>query len=453
MKQTVFTRLLAVLLLVAMLLCSLAACNDDEGNDKDDKKDEKVTEKNAEHVDYVSELKLDMDSDSVKQEASVHIYIDGDTTHFKVPTSVVPEGILKARYISINTPESTGRIEPWGKKASNFTREKLSEATSIILESDNGVWNADSTGGRYLVWVWYKTAEMDEYRNLNLEILQNGLAIASNSNQNRYGEICMKAIDQAKNEKLYVYSTEKDPDFHYGAAQEITLKELRTNIKSYNGTKVAFEGVISAIYDGSFYVEALDEETKTYQGISVYYETAGLPGVAMENIATGNLVRVVGSVTYFEPGDIWQVSGITYAPRKPDDPSNFKLISKGHTPAYTLTSAVDFATKKVNVTVMDGETETEKSVDYAEMVLDTSISMKGLTVTKAKVNKNNEITLTCTSEGATISVFLGAMKDAEGNAITTDTFSGKTIDVKGIVDKYYENYQIRVLTVDDITVN
>ena len=443
MKQTVFTRLLAVLLLAAMLLCSLVACNNGNNDETDEPK----------HVDYASELKLDMNSDSVKQEATVHIYIDGDTTHFKVPTSVMPEGIIKARYISINTPESTGRIEPWGKAASNFTKSKLKDATSIILESDTGSWNADSTGGRYLVWVWYKTADMTDYRNLNVEILQNGLALASNSAQNRYGDTCMKAIDQAKSEKLYVYSADKDPDFHYGAAQELTLKELRANITSYNGSKVAFEGVISAVSEGSFYVEEFDEENAMYQGISVYYETAGLPGAAMENIGIGNRVRVVGSVTYFEPGDIWQVSGLTYSLMKPDDPANFKLISKGHTPAFTLTSPVDFTTKKINVTITEGEEETVKSIDYAAMALDTSISMKNLSVTDTKANANGEVTLYCTSEGVKITFFLGKLIDADGNVVTADTYKGKTIDAKGIVDKYYEKYQIRVMSASDITVH
>ena len=248
MKHKFGIRTLAMLALVTLLLCSFVACGPKE----------EIPEE-PEHVDYAAELKLDMNSSTVKQEVSVHIYIDGDTTHFNVPESVMEGGILKARYLSINTPESTGRIEPWGKAASNFTKEKLKNATSIIIESDDENWNADSTGGRYLVWVWYKTADMTDYRNLNLEILQNGLAIASNSAQNRYGDICVKAIDQAKAEKLYVYSTDKDPDFHYGAAEEMTLKELRSNITSYEGTKVAFEGVISAIYDGSFYVEEYDE--------------------------------------------------------------------------------------------------------------------------------------------------------------------------------------------------
>lgn len=445
MMHTKIARILATALLATTLLCSVVACGD-----------KKTDEKTPEHVDYASDLKLDMSSDTVKQEATVHIYIDGDTTHFNVPTSVMDTGILKARYLGINTPESTGRIEPWGKVASNFTKEKLKNATSIILESDNGTWNADSTGGRYLVWVWYKTAEMTDYRNLNVEILQNGLAIASNSAQNRYGDICVKAIDQAKTEKLYVYSADQDPNFHYGAAQELTLKELRTHITSYEGLKVAFEGVIAAIYDGSFYVEEYDDETAMCQGVSVYYQTGGLPGLALENIQLGNRVRVVGSVTYFEAGDVWQVSGLTYSLMKPDDPSNFQLISSGHTPTYKLTELSDFYNKKIELVVKveeNGEmVEKAKTFSYAELALDTSISMDNLVVTATKVNQNNEVTLTCVKDGAKIKIFLGLLYDADGNRVTDQTYANKTINVKGLVDKYYENYQIRVLSTSDITI-
>ena len=444
MKRTIITRVLSVLLLATMLI-GLVAC-------QDKKKEENNT---PVHVDYAGELKLDMSSNTLKQEVDVHIYIDGDTTHFNVPKSLLEEGVIKARYLAINTPESTGRIEPWGKKASDFTKERLKNATSIIIESDDDKLNADSTGNRYMLWIWYKTDEMSDYRNLNVEILQNGLAIASNSAQNRYGETCMKAIEQAKAEKLYVYSTDKDPEFHYGAAEEMTLKQLRTHITSYGQKKVAFEGVISAIYDGSFYVEEYDPETQMCYGVSVYYQTAGLPGKALDNIGLGNRVRVVGAVTYFEAGDIWQVSGLSYSLMRPNDPSNFTLISQGHTPAYTLTTPSDFMTKKVDVMITskteDGEeVETLKRFDYAELALDTSIEMHGLDVVDSRTNSNGEVTLYCTANGIKIQVFLGLLYDTAGNPVFAGDFMDETINVKGIVDKYYDDYQIRVLTYGDI---
>ena len=124
--------------------------------------------------DYAASVKLDMSSETAKQEVTVKQFVDGDTTHFHVPSSVFSTGVLKARYAAINTPESTGKIEEYGKKAAAFTKEKLSAATSIIVESETAEWNPDSTGSRFLVWIWYKTADSGDYRNLNIEILQYG---------------------------------------------------------------------------------------------------------------------------------------------------------------------------------------------------------------------------------------------------------------------------------------
>ena len=60
------------------------------------------TETPLDPVDYVSGLKLDMNSETLKVEATVKMYIDGDTTHFYVPATVSSTGVLKARYIGIN---------------------------------------------------------------------------------------------------------------------------------------------------------------------------------------------------------------------------------------------------------------------------------------------------------------------------------------------------------------
>ena len=147
---------------------------------------------------YSDQVKLDQSStDTKKMEVTVKSFIDGDTTHFNVPTSFNDQGVLKARYLGVNTPESTGKLEEWGKKAAKFTKGRLSSATSIILETDGDTWEVDSTGERYLVWVWYKTPENNDYVNLNLELLQYGLAVGSKAGSTRYGETCTAAINQA----------------------------------------------------------------------------------------------------------------------------------------------------------------------------------------------------------------------------------------------------------------
>ena len=279
----IFQKLFALMLVLCITLTVFISCN--------------PKPEEPEFIDYASTLKLDMNTDSLKTEATVKGYIDGDTTHFYVSRDVTEDGILKARYLAINTPESTGRIEPWGKAAAKFTRSKLETAVSIILESDDAKWNIDSTGERHLVWVWYKTSEDGEYRNLNLDILQAGYDIASNAAPNRYGELATTIIAQAIAPDLYVYSDEKDPNFPYGEAVEVTLKELRQNIAEYDGMLVAFDGVITMDDSGSILVESYDEETDMYYGMTIYYGTSGLNSAGMKLLKIGNELRIVGVVS------------------------------------------------------------------------------------------------------------------------------------------------------------
>ncbi len=442
-----------LLLVLSMIMGCLIGCQ--ETPDKPP-----VGNELPEWVDYVSQVKLDMNSPTAKVQLlpkDIKQHIDGDTTHFNVPASISANGVLKARYLAVNTPESTGTIEEWGKKASNFTKEKLKSAVSIVVESDTATWNYDSTGDRRLVWVWYKTSESGEYINLNLQLLQEGLAIASNSANNIYGEYCMKAINQAQTYKLYVYSDEKDPDFYYGEAQELTIKELRINAEKYAGTRVAFEGVVvKNSGDNGLYVEAYDEETGMYNGIYIYY---GFSFNHLNLVKPGNKVRIVGSMQFYEAGGTYQIADLKYDLMDPTNPNNIQKLGEGFSGAYPEVSPETFATGKVSVTVIneDGEEEV-KEVSYAQMALSASISMKGLEVTSVYTTNNGgdsdgAMTLTCQAGGQKISVRTSVLKDENGNLVTKDYFEGKTIDVKGTVDYYNGGYQIEITSLNDVTIH
>ncbi len=441
---------ISIILLLCLTITLLGGC--DTTNTETPDNNSETESGNIEVVDYAASVKLDDSSTSAKVEVTVKTFIDGDTTHFNVPTDVMSTGVLKARYLGINTPESTGKIEEWGKKASNFTKEKLSSATSIIIESDDANWNADSTGDRYLVWVWYKTADSEEYRNLNIEILQEGLAIASNSANNSYGSTCMKAIDQAKAQKLNVHSGQQDPDFYYGDIIEVTLKELRTNPEEYRNKKVAFTGVVST-NDGSnsVYVESYDAETEIYYGFSIYYGY-NLSGKGLEVLNVGNEVRIVGSVQYYEAGGTWQISDVTYRQMKPNDPNNIQALSTGHSAAYVPTKADIFLNKKIELVVNDEK----QTFDYAQLALGTSISMENLKVvdiyTTTTEASNGAMTLTCEVDGVEVDVRTVVLFDENGEKLTADDFMGKTIDVKGIIDYFSGDYQIKVFSAKNIIV-
>lgn len=400
----------------------------------------------SESIDYAASVKPS-GADTAKQEVTVKSFVDGDTVHFLVPESIMPSGVLKARFIGIDTPESTGKIEEYGKAASEFTKEKLSRAHSIMIESDDGNWDFDSTGGRYLVWVWYKAEKAGEYRNLNIELLQNGLARAYSSANNRYGSACTAAINQAKANKLNIYSGQKDPDFYYGDAVELTLKELRCGIEGYNGKKVAFEGVITINSGNGVFIEDYDAETDRYYGISAYYGY-GLSGAGLDILSVGNRARIVGTVQYYEAGGCYQVSGLSYRQMKPDDPNNLQKLSEGNAAGYVSISADDFASAMVSIETEAGAAEYKLS----DIAMNTTVEMDGLTVQSVYVAENGCATLTCAAGNAEVTVRLEPLK-VNGEAFDPNTLSGKTIDVRAAVDMYDNAPQLHVFTAEGISIH
>ncbi|MDY3850893.1 MAG: thermonuclease family protein [Bullifex sp.] len=425
MRIPELTKRFTLTLLVLLILSSCATVQEEASAD--------------EHTDYASALSFSMGSETVKCAVTVRTFIDGDTTHFSVPSEVIPDGVLKARFLAVNTPESTGKIEEWGKRAALYTKEKLSGAESIWIESDTSSWNLDSTGDRHLVWVWYRTGTDEEYRCLNLELLQEGLALPSSSANNRYGSYCMAAIDQAKREKLCVWSGEKDPDFFYGDAVELTLAELRAHIADYNGVKVAFEGNITINSGNTVYSEDVDPETGCVFAIPVYYGFS-MNGSGLDILSVGNRVRIVGTVQYYEGGESWQVSGLKYRQMRPDDPSNIKLVRKGVDPVWRDVSLEELLTEEVSVGD-DGVT-----LPLSQAVLASTVTVRDLLVNDTYVS-GDVLTLVCTSGDFETEIRV------EARGVSEADLKGRTVSVKGIADSWKGKLQIKVFRAEDLSVN
>lgn len=488
------SKLLIILVILAMLVGCFAACDMLPGNDVEDtgngtennntpstddgeeKPDEDVE---IQFVDYASQVKFDKNSGRKWAKVKVKSYIDGDTTHFTPidGTQIGDLDYVKARYLSINTPESTGVIEPWGKKASNFTKEQLSKATEIIIESDSNKWDLDSTGGRYLLWIWYKTAEDTDYRNLNLEILQEGLAYGSSVGSNVYGQTALLILNQSKNLKLHVFNkTAKDPDFYYGKdAFNTTLKEIKASItwddekgryvSPYEGKLVKFEAVVAAKYDSTFYVEEYDEDEGIYYGMQIF--TYASIKEIFEKI--GNRVSVVGTLQYYENGNTYQVSNLKYDTLDPNWVGGCRLISTGHSASYVetdanilLNSTVELELKEVGTDENGEPTENfiTKEYKYGELAHYTTVTVKNLTVQSVWTTKSGEskgaLTLTCKDEnGVIIDVRTVDQFYQPGGGyipVTEADFPyGTKISVKGIVDFYDGDYQVKVFSLSDIT--
>lgn len=450
-------RLLFLLLLVIFSL-GLVSCGGDDESSSDNTQTPTPETKPIEEVDYAGSLTLDMNSNTKKAEVRVKLAIDGDTVHFHINEPSFGKSVIKARFLAVNTPESTGQIEPYGKKASDFTKAIMNKATSVIIESDDANWNADSTGDRYLLWIWYRTSENEAYRNLNIELLQNGLSIAASAGNTRYGETATLALDQAKTLKLNCHSGLKDPDFYYGSAIEIDLKELRTNIANYVGKRVAFEAVIFRDFDNSVYVEEYFPEDNMYYGFAIYYGF-NTPGEVLEFLKIGNRLRIVGNVSEYQ--GTYQVSDLKYRLMKPNDPENVQVISSGHSGAYPLVTGDQFVNGVITIEQENEEGVIEsKNFKWAELATASTISMNNLQVTKVYTTTNPDsaskgaMTLTCKVDGVTVQVRTTVFKDAQGNLITASYYQGKNINVvKGMVEYFEGEYQIKVFSPNDITFN
>ena len=417
MKKTLF-KLFSVIALALTLFVS-AGCD-----------------KEPEHVDYVAQLKLDLNSkDSLKEEVKVYNHVDGDTTHFYSNNKLAKDGILKARYNAIDTPESTIKVEAWGKAAANFTKSKLESADSIIIESVGKEFEYDSTGERVICWVWYRPEGSADYRLLNCEIVQEGYSMVKNAGATEYGKVIAEAYQQAIREKLRLNGTEKDPDYYYGDAQNITMRELRTNLDTYKGTKVSVEGLVTRISGSTAYAEDYDEETNEVYGIQIFmgFET-------FDMIQIGNVVRFIGTVQLYETANTYQIAGLTYMAMKPDYKDNLKLISEGNDVVATKITYADIQTRKDNL-------------------LANNVAIDNLTVkeiyTTSKGDSAGAMTLTCQDkDGNTIVIRTIVLKDSEGNVITQEYFAGKNISVTtGIFDQFDGEYQIRVFGLAHITIN
>ncbi len=387
-------------------------------------------------VDIASELKLDETSSRKRLVVTVDKkgFVDGDTTHFKGNAEIAEDGLIKARYCCIDTPESTGRIQPWGKKASNFTRSKLENAAEILIESETDKWNPDSTGSRYMLYVWYRPAAGEDFRLLNLEILQNGLSATKGFSGTIYENYFQRALDQAIKLKLDYFSDEKDPDFDYSTGTEVTLKELRTNSQEYKDKKVRFSGLVTKIDNNTAYVQDYDIEDNFTYGFDVYmgFQTFDI-------IQVGNRVSFCGTVQYYETGDSWQVAGLQYYPLRPDHEGNLRLEEENVPFEPIPLTAEDISSNGNNY-------------------ISTYCSMENLTINSIYTTNNGgpndgAMTLTCKdASNNTVSVRTSVLYDSQKNLIVEKDLLNKTIDIVGIVETYESKIQMHVYAYSDITI-
>lgn len=397
----------------------------------------------------------DFIKDGIGEVSRVVRYVDGDTTVFQLTSGEQ----ITVRYNGINTPESTYRVEPWGFAASaynkNLYKNALENGAKIVLQTESLTERLDSTGTRYLAWIWLVYPDGDS-RLVNLEMAEKGYGQVKNAGQ--YAKYFNDAIyDISVKYGLRIYG-EKDPKYDYSTdAKEMTINELRAQY----GTKEAINeanangGITSPLIKVSglvvrkngnknAYIQQYDQETNTYYGIYVY---GGYN--AISKLMLGSYVQVTGRVgTYY--GSL-QLTDVT-------SDSKIRLLSA---PDVTQIVAIP-------------KTIDEIDDIYNYMEIGNLVTIQNLKVTGYKDSDNNSsFTVYCkyTTASGQEKKFnirvdsLVNLVDSEGNQIQSGSyFEGKTIaSITGIVNYYngatsapdnnYENghIQLGLTSLSDVT--
>ena len=141
---------------------------------------------------------------------------------------------IKTRFLGINTPESTAKVEPWGKKASLFVKKTLESAQAdadskstetkkvfniaLINNPAGGKFEAkDSSGGRWLAFIWYRPNTTADWRLLNLEVCEQAYSrnqLFDDDDVCNYRPEFVKAEERNQGCGYRVYG-EIDPDYDY----------------------------------------------------------------------------------------------------------------------------------------------------------------------------------------------------------------------------------------------
>ena len=124
--------------------------------------------------------------------------IDGDTARFTINGK--EETI---RFLAIDTPESTNKIEPYGKEASNYTCNQL-KSGNLTIENDPNSDQRDKYD-RLLGWIFVNGDLLQE------KIIENGYGeVAYLYGDYKYTNILEEAEISAKNNKVGMWKEENN---------------------------------------------------------------------------------------------------------------------------------------------------------------------------------------------------------------------------------------------------
>lgn len=424
------------LLLALSCMIALVACN-------------KVAD-NTEHLDEVTRsLKLTKDyqdkdffSDGISV-ATLETCVDGDTTRFKLPSRTS----VTIRYDCIDTPESTGGVEKWGKSASIFNKGQLEKADLIVLEASTTPPSHDNYGVRYLGYVWYRTAGESDLKCLNLEMVENGFSRngAKETSEYPYYSYFAKAEASAHGIKLRIFSSLDDPNYSdepiITSISEINekLKGLTTdpqkikdnnlesndffNLDTGSGAKVQFDAYLESVTvsnTGTYTFVAVQYDVETGESfrLNVY---AAYGGKLPSTMKIGDMLKIVGNIQeYPEKSGTFQVSGINYSNTVGEDGKDITVIKQS---GYYLTFDSSMLEDAVYKNNYSKNVYNYLSVTEVVGVTDGVLTFKGTSNKHSNPTKTYEYTFTVKVPDGYNQIQVGSKLRFNGFQFTTGTVS------------------------------
>lgn len=136
---------------------------------------------------------------NAKEIVTLNKCVDGDTAWFNINGEKI-----KARFLAIDTPESTNEIEPYGKEASEFTCNLLKNAKKIEIEYDKNSDKFDKYD-RHLVWVF-----VDDELLQNIIVKEGYADVKYLYGDYKYTDILKKSLIEAKANNLNMWKSEEN---------------------------------------------------------------------------------------------------------------------------------------------------------------------------------------------------------------------------------------------------
>ncbi len=169
--------------------------------------------------------------------------VDGDTANFKTSSGTV----YKTRFLAVDTPETvhpTKEVEAYGKEASDYTCETLTNAKEIKLEYDDNSDREDKYG-RTLAWVWVDGVLLQQ------SLVEKGLAeVAYLYDDYQYTSLLQDAEVVAKANKVGQWSDEEPSSEEVSKEKESIDEDKKAEKnKKRNFIQEFFDNLLGKIFD------------------------------------------------------------------------------------------------------------------------------------------------------------------------------------------------------------